>query len=93
MPPETKPNELSVEIAASLREVMARRKVTQVMLTEKVNISSRQLVRLLNAQRRLGLEQFVEICHALGVSAPAVLALAETVVRERHDRGKLPVTR
>ncbi|MHA6667481.1 helix-turn-helix domain-containing protein [Homoserinimonas sp. A447] len=64
---------------------MARYRVTKVALADMTGISLRQLARLLAAERHMSVEQFVAICHALGTSAPAVLALAETAVREQHD--------
>ncbi|MHA6668612.1 hypothetical protein ACX3O0_07055 [Homoserinimonas sp. A447] len=64
---------------------MARQRIAKVTLADMTGISLRQLARLLAAERRMGVEQFVDICHALGMSAPAVLALAETTVRDRRD--------
>ncbi|MHA6695605.1 helix-turn-helix domain-containing protein [Homoserinimonas sp. A520] len=83
--PKSEPAALSIEIAASIRERMARQQITKAMLADMTGISLRQLTRLLTAERHMNVEQFVGICHASGMSAPAVLALAEASVRDGHD--------
>lgn len=79
MPTGSKPetSALTREAAAVLRGWMARRGLTQAMMSEATDISQSQLSKLLRGERTMDLDQMFSICAALGLNPVSVLAEAE----------------
>ena len=74
--PRSRPAALGTEIAAKLREALARRQVTQAELGKRVSISTSQISLYLRGKRAMSLDEFHSICAALELSADEVFSQA-----------------
>lgn len=69
-------------VTRRFREVMAGRKITQVELAEKVELSRTQLTRILNGHTPASFTEAVDIAHALGLELAEVVRQAEAQQQE-----------
>ncbi|MEZ2122600.1 MULTISPECIES: helix-turn-helix transcriptional regulator [unclassified Corynebacterium] len=87
--PRSRPAALGTEIAAKLREALARRQVTQAELGKRVSISTSQISLYLRGRRSMSLDEFSNICAALDLSADEIFSQAFLVTNDqRPDRNQ-----
>lgn len=83
--PRSRPAALGVEIAARLREALARRQVTQAELGSRVSISTSQISLYLRGKRSMSLDEFNNICMALGLSADEIFSQAFLLTGDQRE--------
>ncbi|MCX7492748.1 helix-turn-helix transcriptional regulator [Corynebacterium antarcticum] len=83
--PRSRPAALGTEIAAKLREALARRQVTQAELGKRVSISTSQISLYLRGKRSMSLDEFNSICAALELSADEVFSQAFLLTSGRQS--------
>ncbi|MCX7541075.1 helix-turn-helix transcriptional regulator [Corynebacterium antarcticum] len=76
---------MGTEIAAKLREALARRQVTQAELGKRVSISTSQISLYLRGKRSMSLDEFNSICAALELSADEVFSQAFLLTSGRQS--------
>ena len=82
--PRSRPAALGVEIAAKLREALARRQVTQAELGKRVGISTSQISLYLRGKRSMSIDEFANICGALDLIADEIFSQAFLLTRPQH---------
>jgi transcriptional regulator with XRE-family HTH domain len=68
---------LTQEIAAILRERIARLRVSQIHVANDAGMSKSQLSAFLGGQKQIDIEQFESVCESLGLDWIEVLKQAE----------------
>lgn len=81
--PRTRPAALGLEIAAKLREALARQQMTQAELGERVSISTSQISLYLRGKRSMSIDEFANICNALDL--PTQEVYDQAVIATRFD--------
>lgn len=78
------PRELGMEVAALLREGVARREVTQAQVAEKAGISTSQVSKYLRGVRPITTDELDLLCEAIGISFERLVVEAAYRTRGRH---------
>lgn len=82
------PRELGLEVAALLREGVARREVTQAQVAEKAGISTSQVSKYLRGVRPITTDELDLLCEAIGISFERLVVEAAYRTRGRHRGGE-----
>ena len=78
------PRELGLEVAALLREGVARREMTQAQVAEKAGISTSQVSKYLRGVRPITTDELDLLCEAIGISFERLVVEASHRTRGRH---------
>ncbi len=81
----TAPQALGMEVAALLREAVARREMTQAEVGQKAGISTSQVSKYLRAIRPITIDELDNICRAIGVSFERLIVEAGYRTRDRYS--------
>lgn len=81
------PQALGMEVAALLRESVARRELTQAQVAEKSGISTSQVSKYLRGVRPITVDELDRVCSAIGVSFERLIVEAAYRTRGRKSAG------
>ena len=68
------PTEFDKALGERIGKLMKERGVTQQALGKAVGVTYQQISKYVNGDNRLGVWRFLQICSALGVDPPKILA-------------------
>ncbi len=79
------PQALGMEVAALLREAVARRELTQAQVAEKAGISTSQVGKYLRGVRPITVDELDRLCDSIGVSFERLIVEAAYRTRGRAE--------
>mgnify|MGYP001115703991 CR=1 FL=1 len=79
------PQALGLEVAALLREAVARREMTQAQVAEKAGISTSQVGKYLRGVRPITIDELDRVCLAIGTSFERLIVEAAYRTRGRNE--------
>ena len=79
------PQALGMEVAALLREAVARREMTQARVAEKAGISTSQVSKYLRGVRPITIDELDRLCSSIGINFERLIV--EAVHRTRAEGG------
>lgn len=82
--PRKPPQKVTLEVATLFREQIARRRISQADVARQADLSTSQMSRFLKGERSPNLDEFMDICDALGAHPEVLLAKAINNVRWRE---------
>jgi transcriptional regulator with XRE-family HTH domain len=85
-------SDLTIEVAAILRERIARKQIKQAEIAKATKISTTQLSGIVNGEKRIDIEQLDRIAQALGLTLLEVVEKADSESAHRRiDSGIKPL--
>jgi transcriptional regulator with XRE-family HTH domain len=72
-------------IAAELKAERAATGVQNAVIAEATGISPRQVIRIFNGERSVGVSDLIMICRSLGIDLPTLIARAEARVEKQRS--------
>lgn len=73
-----------MEVAALLREAVARREMTQAEVARRSGVSTSQVSKYLRGVRPITIDELDQLCGAIGISFERIIVEAAYRTRDRH---------